>query len=109
MVKDDNFWTMEIPEDCSWVWRNVLKTRHATWKNTKVLITKGLEASHWNDPWTILGPLAKHPDIVSCWGTIFQQNAKVEELLNHGQWDNNLLNSLDVQKAQLIKETTIHN
>ncbi|KAF5175420.1 Ribonuclease h domain [Thalictrum thalictroides] len=41
-IKSKGFWTMTIPNDVSWVWRAVLKTRELARKNIKFLIANGI-------------------------------------------------------------------
>ena len=51
VLKRKNFWSMAIPEDCSWVWRNILKLRNSAMPFFSYKIGNGKNISFWFDPW----------------------------------------------------------
>ncbi|KAF5185029.1 Zf-rvt domain-containing protein [Thalictrum thalictroides] len=50
LVKNNFFWTMETPLDCSWIWREVLKARQWAKPYTTHLIANGQNTIFWHEP-----------------------------------------------------------
>lgn len=50
-LRRKNFWTMKIPTDCSWFWRNILKLRDQAKDFISYRIGNGKSISFWLEPW----------------------------------------------------------
>ncbi|KAF9623211.1 hypothetical protein IFM89_000052 [Coptis chinensis] len=86
-IKSNNFWTMTIPKDCSWSWRNILDRRVNTQKMVKKRITDGTSTSFWHDPW-LGGPLlAKRVDASIKEASGIHDQATVSTLIIAGTWN----------------------
>ncbi|KAF5208136.1 hypothetical protein FRX31_002279 [Thalictrum thalictroides] len=81
------FWTTNIPKDCSWVWRHVLKSREYAMKFTIYSIADGKGTLLWHDPWCHLSPLINSPAAKEAWQNLFGLEAKVEVLLDNRAWN----------------------
>ncbi|KAF9589382.1 hypothetical protein IFM89_023414 [Coptis chinensis] len=88
-IKANNFWTMTIPKDCLWSWRNILDRRVNTQKMVKKRITDGTSTSFWpwHDPW-LGGPLlAKRVDASIKEASGIHDQAIVSTLIIAGTWN----------------------
>lgn len=59
LLKGKNLWEIDIPNDCSWCWRDILKLRDVARKHIRVDIGNGENCSLWFDSWHHLGPIAR--------------------------------------------------
>lgn len=50
-LKFNNFWTMEKPTDCSWIWRRILTLRPIALRFIRYNFGNGRATSLWFDPW----------------------------------------------------------
>lgn len=49
-LKDKQFWCMDIPNDCSWIWQKVLALRSCAMQHTNFIIGNGNRTNLWFDP-----------------------------------------------------------
>lgn len=64
-LKKHHFWSIEVPTDCSWIWRRILNLRGLAVQLIKYHIGNGLNTSLWFDPWWQWHCLAKnHSDLI---------------------------------------------
>ncbi|XP_044486300.1 uncharacterized protein LOC123211559 [Mangifera indica] len=59
LLKGKNVWEIDIPNDCSWCWRDILKLRDVARKHIRVDIGNGENCSLWFESWHHLGPIAR--------------------------------------------------
>lgn len=67
-MKDHNFWIINIPKDCSWIWRKVLQFRNLDGQFISYSIGDGSNISLWSDPWLAHASLAPSLSLVSLSG-----------------------------------------
>ncbi|XP_058217276.1 uncharacterized protein LOC131328342 [Rhododendron vialii] len=58
-IKDQNFWVMKLPQDCSWTMRKLMKLRGLCQSWVKHVIGNGQRTFLWFDNWHPSGPLYK--------------------------------------------------
>lgn len=77
---------MSIPNDTSWSWRKILKSREKFRRHIKTIIGNGEQAFMWFDYWHPSGPL--HPlyggNIV--YDSASSLKAKVSDFIHHLEW-----------------------
>ncbi|KAF5191100.1 RNA-directed DNA polymerase (reverse transcriptase)-related family protein, partial [Thalictrum thalictroides] len=106
-LRTKKFWTMDIPQDCSWVWRSILHARVQAAVFIKYILTNGATTSLWHDLWCSLSPLWKHSEARRIWGSSFHTDATVAELITHHQWNDRVLNLTNSSLKQAILKTEI--
>lgn len=57
MIGSNNFWTLQVPQHSSWIWKAICKLRPIARQFVVCEIGSGITASFWKDSWTPLGPL----------------------------------------------------
>ncbi|KAF5176085.1 hypothetical protein FRX31_034328 [Thalictrum thalictroides] len=57
VIKDQFFWTMRPPEDCSWIWRGILQTRDQAKKFTRYQVADGKNSNILHEP---MAPTSLH-------------------------------------------------
>lgn len=57
LIRSRNFWALNIPSECTWVWRHILKLRDMARMRLKYFIGNGKSTSLWYDNWHPKGPL----------------------------------------------------
>jgi len=62
LLRGRNFWTIKMPENCSWAWGKILKLRSLAWPKMKDIIGDGMTTSLWFDNWHPHNPLADSYD-----------------------------------------------
>ena len=86
VLKRAKFWLMEIPTDCSWIWRRVLGLRQLALRFLKYNIGNGLNTSLWFDPWFHNVSLACSPNDHVLSLTALPSSATVNCLIDSGAW-----------------------
>ncbi|KAF8412252.1 hypothetical protein HHK36_000212 [Tetracentron sinense] len=86
LIKKRNFWTLKIPADSSWAWRQILRSRILAKEMISHLIGNGCNTSIWFDPWHPKGILqeAIGPNLQRA--ARLTSSAMVSELLCDGAW-----------------------
>lgn len=85
-LKRNHFWTMEIPTDCSWIWKRILKLRPLARSFLIFKIGNGQGTSLWFDPWWNNTCLArKNSDLIIRQCGLNAQST-VNCLLSSGTW-----------------------
>ncbi|KAF5205694.1 hypothetical protein FRX31_004718 [Thalictrum thalictroides] len=77
---------MEVPADCSWIWRGILNTRRWAKPFTRHLVADGTDSLFWHEPWTSLGVLRDHVDNHTKQLCGLREGAKVSEIIQDHQW-----------------------
>ncbi|KAF5199001.1 Cytochrome p450 76ad1 [Thalictrum thalictroides] len=101
-------WTMSIPQDCSWVWRSVLKSRSDAAKYIKYTIADGVKTLLWHDLWCEASPLKNDVEAITAWEGCFDNEATVDSLITSGRWNSVVLNLPDDNLKNAILKTVIH-
>ncbi|XP_010431231.1 PREDICTED: uncharacterized protein LOC104715533 [Camelina sativa] len=57
MVKSSNFWTTEIGQGASWMWKNLISLKPQVKALLGCKVRDGATVSYWFDNWSQLGPL----------------------------------------------------
>ncbi|KAK9282856.1 hypothetical protein L1049_011080 [Liquidambar formosana] len=81
LIKDKCFWSLPIPSDCSWTWRQLLKIRDKTRPFIKHIIGNGESTFLWHDHWHPLGPLFPRFGSRVLIDAAIPSNAKFEQLI----------------------------
>ncbi|KAF5179299.1 Ribonuclease h domain [Thalictrum thalictroides] len=105
-IKSKGFWTMTIPNDVSWVWRAILKTREPARKNIKYLIANGKDIDIWEDPWSNLGPLKLNPQVVSSWCPTIPQ-APLDSIITSRSVNASLISLLPGVEAEVLSQVSV--
>ncbi|XP_059663757.1 uncharacterized protein LOC132309469 [Cornus florida] len=58
LIKNRSFWSLKIPQPCSWSWRKILQLRHPARLIIKHIIGNGMDTNFWLDNWSPAGPLS---------------------------------------------------
>ncbi|KAF5203778.1 hypothetical protein FRX31_006634 [Thalictrum thalictroides] len=82
-LKGKFLWTMSIPQDCSWVWRSVLKSRSDAAKYIKYTIADGVKTLLWHDLWCEASPLKNDVEAFTAWEGSFDNEATVDSLITN--------------------------
>ncbi|XP_074352963.1 uncharacterized protein LOC141692125 [Apium graveolens] len=86
VLKNKHFWILEIPTDCSWIWKKVLRLRYKALQFISYHIVEGDSISLWFEPWWHNCCLAKSnssPIISQC---MLTANATVASIISSGTW-----------------------
>ncbi|XP_058211548.1 uncharacterized protein LOC131323720 [Rhododendron vialii] len=86
IIKDQHFWVMKVPYDCSWTVRKILKLRGLGQNFVKHHIGNGLGTSLWYDNWHPRGPLYKILDDRTMSSLDTVASAKVSSVISNGVW-----------------------
>ena len=86
LIRNQNFWEMKIPGDCSWAWRKILKLRQIAREKIRYQVGDGSSISLWYDNWHPVGPLiCKFGErIIRISG--LGKEAKVEAIVEGSDW-----------------------
>ncbi|KAF5190458.1 Detoxification-like protein [Thalictrum thalictroides] len=76
LLRGKYLWTMTPPQDCSWVWRCLLKSREEARKFVKYSLVNGNDTLLWHDLWCHASPLLFNQDALQEWGLTFPKDAK---------------------------------
>lgn len=81
-----HFWVTNIPTDCSWIWRQVLKLRNVALQFFSFNIANGDSISLWFDPWWQNSCLATShtSSIITQCG--LHHNDKLSKIIHDGVW-----------------------
>ncbi|KAF5186039.1 Dnase i-like superfamily protein [Thalictrum thalictroides] len=83
-IKEWNFWSMEVPSECSWVWRNILLMRKTAVQFIQYRIANDITTSLWFDPWC--KGQVRWDNMEARAQLIFPSETTVSELIENGQW-----------------------
>jgi hypothetical protein len=56
----NNFWNMEVPNTCSWIWRNILKLRLRFLPMIRLKLSADSHCKFWSMPWLGNGVVLDH-------------------------------------------------
>jgi hypothetical protein len=86
LLRGRNFWTIKVPENCSWAWGKILKLRSLAWPKMQYNIRDGMTTSLWFDNWH------PHSLLVNSYGERFiydsgmGNNTRVNVLISNSEW-----------------------
>ncbi|KAF5196243.1 hypothetical protein FRX31_014170, partial [Thalictrum thalictroides] len=95
---------MEMPNDCSWVWRSILKTRESAMTHIKYLVAYGQDILLWEDPWSSLGPLRKVAEVVSSWGALLPSNVTLDSIIGNNSWQQSMFSHLPTNISETLQK-----
>ncbi|XP_074351347.1 uncharacterized protein LOC141690448 [Apium graveolens] len=85
-LKNKHFWTLDIPIDCLWIWKKVLRLRSTTLQFISYYIVDRTLVSLWFEPWWQHCCLAKSISSPIIGQYLLSASAKVESIINSGTW-----------------------
>ncbi|XP_074374701.1 uncharacterized protein LOC141715118 [Apium graveolens] len=86
VLKHKHIWIMDIPTDCSWIWRKILGLREVAIQFISFHIVTGETISLWFDPWwksCCLANSISSPIINQC---SLPHTATLASVMQSGQW-----------------------
>lgn len=85
-LKHKKNWIMDVPTNCSWIWRRVLQLRTLAHQFLTFKIGNGHSFSVWFDPWWNSSCLAssKHDHIIS--QAASRHDSMIHDLIAFGEW-----------------------
>jgi hypothetical protein len=86
LIKNKSFWTMKVPQDCSWAWRKILKSREKAKEYVLNAIGNGENTLFWKDPWHPAGILIESFHQELRYDSTLHLNAKVAAIIDNGAW-----------------------
>lgn len=72
------------PNDCSWVWRKLLKLRSMMQPHLRYIIGDGKSTKFWYDNWHPMEPLNRKFTKKLLWSCGLNENAEVEQFIEKG-------------------------
>ncbi|XP_026396691.1 uncharacterized protein LOC113291366 [Papaver somniferum] len=86
LIKDNDFWTMKIPQECSWCWRRILDHRELAKEHIGVLLGNGVSTNFLYEKWHSKGIFTNwvEPHILAKIGAA--DNSKVADFLSPEGW-----------------------
>ncbi|OVA19562.1 Reverse transcriptase zinc-binding domain [Macleaya cordata] len=96
LIKNRNFWSLSIPNDCSWSWRRILGDRHLARNLIIHRIGDGTTTKFWLDPWHPEGILANRFPHALRYDSILHREALVSTCISNFSWNipEHLVNNL---------------
>ncbi|XP_043687599.1 uncharacterized protein LOC122638815 [Telopea speciosissima] len=98
-LKKESIWTVKIPQNCSWVWRKVLKYRHLVEPNIHHVIGSGHLTRLWLDNWHPRGVLIKQFGDRIRYDAGSHRMAMVSDIIRQGTWQPTSYGSFDLIAA----------
>ncbi|KAL8107498.1 hypothetical protein AgCh_024056 [Apium graveolens] len=92
-LKHSSIWLVTMPNDCSWIWRQILQLRDSARRFISFDIGNGANTFLWMDPWWQNECLANHSNDNVCLQARSTMTAKVSSIINLGTWRLPQLNS----------------
>lgn len=85
-LEQNSFWTLKIPNDCSWSWRKLLKLRDKAEPIMKILLGNGNDTWLWLDNWHPCGVLLNTFGDWIRYDAGLDRLTKVNRFLEDGRW-----------------------
>jgi hypothetical protein len=86
-VKGRSFWSVNIPQDCSWCWRSLLKLRNVVRNFISFEVGDGQNIHLWFDNWHPCGVLIERYGSRVVYDARSGLNSKLSSVLsNYGNW-----------------------
>uniref|UniRef100_A0A2N9J3H3 Reverse transcriptase domain-containing protein n=1 Tax=Fagus sylvatica TaxID=28930 RepID=A0A2N9J3H3_FAGSY len=86
LLKGRSFWTVKIPQDCSWGWRKLLKLRADARSLLSFEVGDGKNIFLWHDCWHPNGTLYQKYGHRIVYDAASSLNAKVSSILQNKEW-----------------------
>ncbi|KAF5195925.1 Zf-rvt domain-containing protein, partial [Thalictrum thalictroides] len=107
-VKNKEFWSMKVPQDCSWAWRKILTSRADAKRMMKWNIKDGSKVKFWHDLWATDATLASLVTDQVKNSSGISDKATVDTFIHNHNWD--LANTVLPHHIQeLILQVEINN
>lgn len=84
ILKGRSLWQLSIPNDCSWIWKQVLKLRTIALPHLQYHVGRGDKINLWYDPWLHGEALNPNPSLISNSG--LPATATVSSILQNSVW-----------------------
>ena len=86
LLKGKFFWTLKIPQECTWSWRAILKLRDEVRKFIKFEVGDGKTILLWHDLWHPAGVLIQRFGSRVIYDVASNPKAKVDYVLKDKTW-----------------------
>jgi len=86
MLKGRSFWSVNIPQTCSWSWRKLLKLRSIAKNFLKHEVGDGKHIHLWIDNWHPSGALVEKYGYRIVYDAQSRLDARLETVLRNGNW-----------------------
>lgn len=86
VLKTKNFWAIDIPSDCSWIWKKLLRLRTKAKRWISYRLGSGASVSLWYDPWWNHHSLACNDKDRIILSSGLSPTATVHDIIDTGQW-----------------------
>lgn len=80
-----SIWQVKIPNDCSWIWKQLLKLRSTAILHLSYTVGSGSNTNLWFDPWLNGSALNPSGTLISNSG--LSDTAKVIDILQNSSWN----------------------
>jgi len=84
MLKGRSFWSVSIPQSCSWCWRKVLKLRFIAKNFIKFEVGDGKMIHLWQDNWHPLGMLNERFGSRVIYDAQIRLDSRLDSILSNG-------------------------
>jgi hypothetical protein len=86
MLKGRSFWSVSIPQSCSWCWRKILKLRGIAKNFIKFEVRDGKMIHLWQDTWHPLGVLYERFGSRVIYDAHSRLDSRLDTVLSNGIW-----------------------
>ncbi|GAV82473.1 zf-RVT domain-containing protein [Cephalotus follicularis] len=87
LIKNQNFWTVNITNQCSWSWRKILQMRECLAERLVFSVSDGDRIALWMDPWFRGHFILSEYGSRVVYDARIPFNAKLSAVIRNGQWD----------------------
>lgn len=102
LLRRKAFWTMAIPEKCSWALRKILKARPLFLQHASYIVGRNSNFLLWHDPWVQNRPLVELLGRRVISSLESNDLARINSILHDGIWDLGPSNDLVVRHLRTI-------
>jgi len=85
-LRDRNLWSVQVPRDCSWGWKKILRLRPAIRDYVWSKLGNGNTVSVWYDKWVQGGPIINYISPREIRDAGFSLSDKVADMFVEGAW-----------------------
>jgi hypothetical protein len=86
LLKGRSFWSVNIPQDCSWCWRRLLKLRNVAWNFIFFEVGDGQNIHLWSDNWHPCGVLIERYGFRVVYDASSRLKSKLSSILSNETW-----------------------
>jgi hypothetical protein len=85
-LKKRSFWSVSIPQNCSWCWRKILKLRDIAKKLLRFEVGNGKNIHLWMDFWHPAGILLEKYGFRAVYDAQSSVEARLSSVIHDGEW-----------------------